>query len=454
MRPLLAYIGDDFTGSTDVMEVMQWAGYRTLLFLDVPTPKQLESFGDVQAFGVATRSRCWSPSEMENELGPILKKLSHLHPKFLHYKVCSTGDSAPHIGSIGKAMELGKEICGTHPIPVLIPSPRLGRYQVFGNLFARFGEAGEVFRIDRHPSMQNHPITPMLESDMRLHLRQQTTLPMGLIDAIEIASRPPGEWDRSMPIQILDLASDAQLASIGDYLNQLADACSTCFVVGSSAIENALLESERRKKIREDIDQPRGPSTDLQPCRSVLVVSGSCSPVSAKQVAWAIEHGFEEIAIDTAKLIDPTQADREVERLVQQSLSCLEQGRSVIMHSAMGPSDARISQTLGESIDSPSSNQDHRQQATRCLGAQMGRVAGAICSKFPIQRMGVAGGDTSSYIAKALGIVALEAIAPITPGAPLCRAYRDSGLPEIEVTFKGGQIGRESFWEGLLNGLP
>ncbi len=82
MRPLLAYIGDDFTGSTDVMEVMQWAGYRTLLFLDVPTPKQLESFGDVQAFGVATRSRCWSPREMENELGQSSRSLRIFIPSF------------------------------------------------------------------------------------------------------------------------------------------------------------------------------------------------------------------------------------------------------------------------------------------------------------------------------------------------------------------------------------
>lgn len=453
MKPFLAYIGDDFTGSTDVMEVMQWAGYRTLLFLDVPTPEQLESFGDVRVLGVATRSRCWTPSEMELELRPILQELADLHPKFLHYKICSTGDSAPHIGSIGKALELGREICGSTTVPVLIASPRLGRYQVFGNLFARFGESGDIFRIDRHPSMQNHPVTPMLESDMRIHLRQQTTLPIGLIDAIEMQSRPPSRWDRSLPVQLLDLASDAQLNAIGDYLNQLADASSPRFLVGSSAIENALLQCLKRQGLLDPQLAPQLQLADVQPSRSILVISGSCSPISAKQVAWAIEHDFEGLAIDTARLIDPTQAKEECDRLVQQSLTWFQQGRSVILHSAMGPEDARIAQTLGKSIDPDGSHWSRRQQATRCLGEQLGRIAESICSRFPVHRIGVAGGDTSSYIAKALGIVALEAMAPLAPGAPLCKAYRVAGLRKMEVTFKGGQVGHESFWGSLLHGV-
>ena len=48
------------------------------------------------------------------------------------------------------------------------------------NLFAAAG--GEVYRIDRHPTMAHHPATPMHEADLRLHLSQQTDLPIGLVD--------------------------------------------------------------------------------------------------------------------------------------------------------------------------------------------------------------------------------------------------------------------------------
>ena len=38
-RPLrLAFYGDDFTGSTDALEVLAFSGLRCALFLSVPTP--------------------------------------------------------------------------------------------------------------------------------------------------------------------------------------------------------------------------------------------------------------------------------------------------------------------------------------------------------------------------------------------------------------------------------
>ncbi len=39
MKPLLTFYGDDFTGSTAVMEVLSFAGVPTMLFME---PPQLE----------------------------------------------------------------------------------------------------------------------------------------------------------------------------------------------------------------------------------------------------------------------------------------------------------------------------------------------------------------------------------------------------------------------------
>ena len=102
--PILAYYGDDFTGSADVMEVLQWAGLRTVLFLQPPTRSELDSFDNLRAFGIAGWSRSMSPSEMESELKPALESLKASEAKMVHYKVCSTFDSSPEIGNIGKAL--------------------------------------------------------------------------------------------------------------------------------------------------------------------------------------------------------------------------------------------------------------------------------------------------------------------------------------------------------------
>ena len=59
---LLAYYGDDFTGSADVMEALARSGYRTVLFLKPPTTEQLAKYPDLRAFGIAGGSRTMSPA--------------------------------------------------------------------------------------------------------------------------------------------------------------------------------------------------------------------------------------------------------------------------------------------------------------------------------------------------------------------------------------------------------
>ena len=68
-------------------------------------------------------------------------------------------------------------------------------------------------------------------------------------------------------------------------------------------------------------------------------------------------------------------------------------------------------------------------------------------------RVCIAGGDTSSYAALSLAIEALEMIAPLTPGAPLCRAHAPSSpVDGREVIFKGGQVGAENYFEIVRRG--
>ena len=64
-------------------------------------------------------------------------------------------------------------------------APPLRRYTVFGNHFAAAGD--EMFRLDRHPTMSRHPVTPMHEADLRVHLSRQTQANIGLMSLPELA---------------------------------------------------------------------------------------------------------------------------------------------------------------------------------------------------------------------------------------------------------------------------
>ena len=184
---LLSFYGDDFTGSTASLEALARAGARSVLFMKPPTSEQLARYPHVQAIGVAGMTRSMTPDGMEATLRPALNALRKIGAPHVHYKVCSTFDSSPQIGSIGRVIDLASEIFDSPFVPLLVAAPSLGRYCVFGNLFAQLGQEGEAFRLDRHPSMSRHPVTPADESDLRLHLARQTAKKTGLFDIRKVS---------------------------------------------------------------------------------------------------------------------------------------------------------------------------------------------------------------------------------------------------------------------------
>jgi len=90
-------------------------------------------------------------------------------------------------------------------------------------------------------------------------------------------------------------------------------------------------------------------------------------------------------------------------------------------------------------------------------GSELAAILGfailrGLLGQHPLRRAGVAGGDTSGYIARELGITSLEAVAPVAPGSPLCRVQADNPLDGMELIFKGGQVGKDDVWLTLLHG--
>ena len=172
----LAFYGDDFTGSTDALEVLSSAGWRCALFLQEPDARTLARHPGLDAVGIAGDSRAMTPAEMDAQLPPTLDWLARAGAPVIHYKVCSTFDSGPGIGSIGRVMELARARLAGACIPIVAATPHLARFCVYGNLFARAGTDGRIYRIDRHPIMKVHPVTPMDEGDLAVHLARQCGL--------------------------------------------------------------------------------------------------------------------------------------------------------------------------------------------------------------------------------------------------------------------------------------
>ena len=446
-RLLLTFHGDDFTGSTDALEQLTLAGIRAMLFIEPPTPAQLKRFPNLQAAGVAGMTRSMTPDMMERELRPALKKLKNLGARHIHYKVCSTFDSSPTIGSIGRVIDVATEIFRAPFVPLLVAAPALGRYTVFGNHFARYGigSDGEIHRLDRHPSISRHPITPMGEADLRLHLAKQTKKRVALFDILKYSSLPQLP-EKLLPALKMFLADGAEIVlfdalfswhmqSIAELIDSYASRKHPMFSVGSSGIETALgMHWQSRHIVKELFRAPK-----TTPVQRLLVGSGSCSPVTAGQIKWALKNGFAEVALD-ANALALKDSGKEIRRAIDAATRILKAGRSVIVHTTKKGSDKRIAAKL-------------KDNTAKILGTALGKVLHGALKQHKVQRLCIAGGDTSSHAARALGIEALEMIAPLTPGAPLCRAFAPGSPADgLEVVFKGGQVGAENYFEMVKNG--
>jgi uncharacterized protein YgbK (DUF1537 family) len=447
---LLTYYGDDFTGSTDVMEALVLGGVPAVLFLEAPSADFVrERFPATRAVGVAGVSRSMTPAQMEAELPPIFTALKGLGAPLFHYKLCSTFDSSPTVGSIGQAIEIGWRIFGPEAVPMMVGAPPLKRYLLFGNLFASVGEA--TYRLDRHPTMSKHPSTPMDEGDLRLHLGKQTARPIGLIDALhlaqsdaEIAERYRALVESGSQIILLDTLDQAHVAAIGRLVWSLRGE-RPVFSASSSGLEYALTAHWQQSGavIKPPPLPPAGPVEQL------VIVSGSAAPGTAAQIEWALAHGFAGQRLDTSKLIDPAQAEAERARQVEAALTALGAGQSVLLYAACGPDDPAISATR-ERMAALGLEAAHIGQR---LGTQQGLIVRDLLERTGLRRAVVTGGDTCGHAARQLGIYALEIVMPVAPGAPLCRAHSThTAFDGLQIALKAGQVGKVDYFGSILRG--
>jgi uncharacterized protein YgbK (DUF1537 family) len=459
-RLRLAFYGDDFTGSTDALEVLAFAGLRCALFLNPPTAEALKSLGPYDAIGVAGDSRGMSLTEMDQELPALFDALAALGAEVVHYKVCSTFDSSPSIGSIGHAMELARNTFGPGMIPIVAGTPNLSRFCVFGHLFARSGTDGLIYRVDRHPIMRVHPVTPMDEADLVIHLGRQTAIPIGnfalpnfFLNRQAIQAEYKALSQNAEAALLIDSTEKAHLTEVGGLLLSNNETHRTAFVVGSSGVEYALTQWWAEHGEFSDGDLA---FDAFQAASQVLAISGSASALSAKQIDSAIESGFAEIEIDSSALIDEVRCEAITAALVDRTVAFLTQGKSVILHTARGPNDPRIYALIDSLIAKGEGRQQARHRGGRLLGIRLGEIVQKILLAVPVQRLLLSGGDTSSQITRVLAPDALEIQARLSPGAPLCRVLSDKPhLKGLQIALKGGQMGDAMYFVRALRGsLP
>lgn len=444
--PLVAWYGDDFTGAAAVMEVLSFAGIESVLFLQPPSPEQLSRFPDARGIGIAGTARARSPEWMNANLPSVFHTMAGYGAAINHYKICSTLDSSANTGSIGRATELAIPELGNDWHSCLIAAPAMQRYQAFGNLFA--SALGSIHRLDRHPVMSQHPITPMDEADVRRHLQRQTELSIGLVSIVDLMSDDSDaalqrERDAGCSVVALDCMDEVSLAEAGRLIWE--NRGTRHFSIGSQGVEYALVAHWRKAGLLAESQPPAHPG----PVERMAVVSGSCSTTTGTQIAIAAEQGFELIRIDPSKAVDAQAWQHELQRVAELALKALNNNRSPLVYTSSGPEDP-FNARLFAAIDACGMQAE---TVNESIGSGLGSLLLALIEKSGVSRCAIAGGDTSGHGASMLGIYALTALAPVATGAALCQAHSEKPeLAGLHIALKGGQMGGAEFFQQVRGG--
>ncbi|WP_350022782.1 3-oxo-tetronate kinase [Pseudomonas protegens] len=419
-RPLLGCIADDFTGATDLANMLVRGGMRTVQSIGIPSAEVAAGL-DADAVVIALKSRTTAASEAVAESLAALQWLRDQGCEQIFFKYCSTFDSTA-AGNIGQVSEALLEALGSDFTLACPAFPENGRTIFRGHLFVQdqlLSESG----------MQHHPLTPMTDANLVRVLQSQTRLPVGLLRYDSIAqgveavrSRIAELRGQGVALAIADALSDVDLYTLGAACADLP------LLTGGSGLALGLPENFRRAGKLRDLDAASLPKV----AGGEVVLAGSASLATNAQVDAWLE------AERPAWRIDPL-ALAAGEAVVEQALAfAREQQGTVLIYATSTPEEVKAVQ---------------RQLGAERAGALVENALGEIARGLRdsgVRRFVVAGGETSGAVVKALDVRLLQIGAQIDPGVP---ATVSSGGEPLALALKSGNFGGRDFFSKALGQL-
>jgi uncharacterized protein YgbK (DUF1537 family) len=412
---LIGVIADDFTGASDIANTLAKGigtegGLRTTQYLGVPrhAPRP-----DEEACVIALKSRSIPAKDAVEQSLQALEWLRIHGCKQVIFKYCSTFDSTPD-GNIGPVGEALADVLGVKGVVACPAFPAAGRTVYQGHLFVHD-------RLLNESGLENHPINPMTDADIRRWLQQQSTAPVGLVPAAVIFEGVKAvkaafgaAAQRGETLVVADAVRDADLITIGE-------ACAEHpLITGGSGIALGL----PRNFIRAGLAQGSVPQTSSI-AGPEAILAGSCSGKTREQIDHHAKH-HPTLALDVDAIVEERLLVEDVVHFLRDN-----EGKAPLVFTSANP------EAVG--------NIQARYGAARVSAAIdgfFGKVAQQLI-KSGVRRLIVAGGETSGAVVSALELGPLAIGREIDPGVPVLTSGATS---QIALALKSGNFGSSDFF--------
>ncbi|NMZ50823.1 3-oxo-tetronate kinase [Pseudomonas poae] len=419
-RPLLGCIADDFTGATDLANMLVRGGMRTVQSIGIPSDEVAATL-DADAIVIALKSRTVPSAQAVADSLAALEWLRAQGCEQIFFKYCSTFDStaAGNIGQVSEALLNALDSDFTLACPAF---PENGRTIFRGHLFVQdqlLNESG----------MQHHPLTAMTDANLVRVLQSQSAQKVGLLRYDTIAQGVPKVRERIAELRAQGIGMAIADALSDQDLHTLGNACSDLpLLTGGSGLALGLPDNFRRAGKLRDFDPASLPTVP----GGEVVLAGSASIATNGQVAAWIEAGRPALRIDPLALAagEPVVADAVA--------FALGNPHTVLIYATSPPHELRaVQEQLGA------------ERAGELVENALGEIAQAL-RQGGVRRFVVAGGETSGAVVTALGVHLLQIGAQIDPGVP---ATLSNTAEPLALALKSGNFGGRDFFDKALKQL-
>ncbi|WP_274631073.1 3-oxo-tetronate kinase [Arvimicrobium flavum] len=407
----LGCIGDDFTGSSDLANTLTKAGFNTVQYNGVP---RHDAQPGVEAAVVALKTRTLPVQEAVAASLEALEWLRLQGCSQFYFKYCSTFDSTPQ-GNIGPVLDAMMDALHAPRALVCPAFPATGRTVYQGHLFVND-------RLLSESGMQNHPLTPMTDPDIRRWLSRQTARKVGHVgirtirDGVEPVRAAFDRLTRDEVRHIVvDTLDDADLMTLAQA------ARGEILISGASGLGMGLAQNF-------PLSGQKASALDLGWAnRTVVALAGSCSVRTREQIdAHMAQHPARHLGADEVLAGDVT-AEGLADWALEQARDT---DRVPLIYSSADPDTVRALQRQhgGERIAAAFEN-------------LLAGTARALVERG-VTRLITAGGETSGAIVTELGIRGFEIGPEIAPGVPVVKVLGE----ERALALKSGNFGDIDFF--------
>lgn len=397
----LGVIADDFTGASDAASFLIKNGLKVIMVSDVHHLVKEEC--DVLI--VALKIRSIAKEEALKQISDVLVLFEKLGISKVYYKFCSTFDSTPD-GNIGPVMDYLLEYFNER-YTILTPSlPINGRTVKDGYLYVNQIPLAES-------SMKNHPLNPMWDSYIPNLMKPQSkyfTYPLDIKDMNSIKKINDNHF-----YLVPNYYNDEDGKKIGEIFSELK-----VLGGGSGLLEHLLIKGKHTIQDTEVFSEKQ----------KAIIVCGSCSQMTKRQIEYYIMKGYRSICIDSLSLLENKLS---IEDIFNQVLGNLP--------------DPTLIYSDGINKDMTIFSNDEK---FITLSGQIEQLNAGLCLKarnLGFNKIIVAGGETSGAVSLMLGYNAYLIGNVVAPGVPVLIPIDNK---KLKLILKSGNFGTEDFFVKAL----